>query len=80
MNKENILSEGFFDTIKKFFKSNPELKVLKKDKKFNDALSDLNNGQQKLEDIMNAEIEKYGLKRKPIKLQKCISVLAKQMQ
>ena len=67
MNKENILSEGFFDTIKKMFTQYPKLRS---DKKFNSALKDLNKGQQKLEDLMNSEIKKLGLKKKPIKLQK----------
>ena len=67
MNNKNIISEGFFDMIKKFLTQYPKLS---KDKKFNSALKDLNDGQKKLQDLMNTEIKKYGLKRKPIKLQK----------
>ena len=67
MNTINILSEGFFDTLKKYFTQYPKLK---NDKKFNAALKDLNKGTQKLEDLMNAEIKKYKLKKKPVKLDK----------
>tara|TARA_Y100000310_G_C20453986_1_gene702142 strand:+ start:64 stop:312 length:249 start_codon:yes stop_codon:yes gene_type:complete len=67
MNKNNILSEGVLDTLIKFLTQYPKLK---KSKEFQNGMKDLNKGQQKLEDLMNAEIKNLGIKRKPIKLQK----------
>ena len=67
MNKNNILSEGVLDTIIKYLTQYPKLK---NNKEFKSGLKDLNKGQKKLEDLINAEIKKYGLKKKPVKLQK----------
>ena len=67
MDKNNILSEGVLDTIIKYLTQYPKLK---NSKEFKSGLKDLNKGQQKLEDLINAEIKKYDLKRKPVKLQK----------
>ena len=65
MDKNNILSEGVLDTIIKYLTQYPKLKD---NKEFKNGLKDLNKGQQKLEDLINAEIKKHGLKRKPVKL------------
>ena len=67
MNKDNILSEGVLDTIIKYLTQYPKLKD---NKEFKSGLKDLNKGQERLEDLINAEIKKHGLKRKPVKLQK----------
>ena len=67
MDKNNILSEGVLDTIIKYLTQYPKLKD---NKEFKNGLKDLNKGQKKLEDLINAEIKKYDLKRKPVKLQK----------
>ena len=66
MNKTNILSEGVLDTIIKYLTQYPKLR---NSKEFKSGLKDLNKGQKRLEDLINAEIKKYGLKRKPVKLQ-----------
>ena len=66
MNKNNILSEGVLDTIIKYLTQYPKLK---NSKEFKSGLKDLNKGQKRLEDLINAEIKKYGLKKKPVKLQ-----------
>ena len=66
MNKTNILSEGVLDTIIKYLTQYPKLK---NSKEFKSGLKDLNKGQKRLEDLINAEIKKYVLKRKPVKLQ-----------
>ena len=66
MNKNNILSEGVLDTIIKYLTQYPKLK---NSKEFKSGLKDLNKGQKRLEDLINAEIKKYGLERKPVKLQ-----------
>ena len=67
MDKNNILSEGVLDTIIKYLTQYPKLKD---NKEFKNGLKDLNKGQKKLEDLINAEIKKYGLKKKSVKLQK----------
>ena len=67
MDNNNILSEGFFDTLKKYLTKYPKLA---KDKKFNSALNDLNKGRKKFNDLLNADIEKYGLDMKPVKFDK----------
>ena len=51
MDRENVLSEGFFDKIKSYFKDKKKLNLLKKDKKFMSHLDKLN---QNVDDI-----EKY---------------------
>ena len=66
MNKNNILSEGVLDTIIKYLTQYPKLK---NSKEFKSGLKDLNKGQKRLEDLINAEIKKHGLKRKSVKLQ-----------
>ena len=67
MNNNNILSEGFFDTLKKYLTQYPKLA---KDKKFTSALNDLNKGRKKFNDLLNADIKKYGLDMKPVKFEK----------
>ena len=67
MSKNNILSEGVLDTIIKYLTQYPKLKD---NKEFKNGLKDSNKGQKKLQDLINAEIKKYDLKRKPVKLQK----------
>ena len=66
MSKNNILSEGVLDTIIKYLTQYPKLR---NSKEFKSGLKDLNKGQKRLEDLINAEIKKYGLKRNPVKLQ-----------
>tara|TARA_Y100000310_G_C20347828_1_gene652836 strand:- start:263 stop:511 length:249 start_codon:yes stop_codon:yes gene_type:complete len=67
MNKNNLLSEGFFDIIKKYLIQYPKLA---KDKKFTSALNDLNKGTQKFADLLNADIKKHGFDMKPVKYRK----------
>ena len=67
MNKNNILSEGVLDTIIKYLTQYPKLK---NSKEFKSGLKDLNKGQQRLEDLINAEIKKHGLKIKTVLFQK----------
>ena len=67
MNKENLLSEGFFDTIKKLITKYP---VLKKDKEFQSNLKDLNNRLINIEKLTNQKIKKYGLKKPKLKIKK----------
>ena len=50
MNKENLLSEGFFSRLSKILGfSSKETKALKKDKTFMSSLKNLNKSQKSLE-------------------------------
>ena len=50
MNKRNILSEGFFDLLKKYLIQYP---TLKKNKQFKSDLKGLNSRLKKIQDLMN---------------------------
>ena len=51
MNKNNILSEGFFDKLFKIFKVDKSTQSkIKKDKKIKDGIKALNNSWSKIED------------------------------
>ena len=56
MSKNNILSEGVLDTIIKYLTQYPKLR---NSKEFKSGLKDLNKGQKRLEDLINAEIKKH---------------------
>ena len=47
-----------------------QIERLRRDLDLHKWIKDLNKGTQKLEDLMNNEIKKYGLKKKSIKLDK----------
>jgi len=49
MNKNSILSEGFFDKLKSFLKNKKALNLLKKDKKFMSHLDKLNTSVDNIE-------------------------------
>ena len=49
MNKNTILSEGFFDKLKSFLKNKKSLNLLKKDKKFMKHLNKLNTTVDNIE-------------------------------
>jgi hypothetical protein len=61
MNNENILSEGFFDSLLKIFKGHPELK---NNKKIKNNIKDLNKKVSNLEQMMNDELASFGSKEK----------------
>ena len=51
MNNNNIISEGFFNKLFKMFKiDKSDQSKIKKDKKINNAIKDLNNSWSKIED------------------------------
>lgn len=65
MSKDNILQEGIITgTIEKIFKKFIVPRTLKKDKKFNSALNDLNNSVSDLEKHINNEYKKLGSKKR----------------
>ena len=65
MNNDNILEEGIITgTIEKIFKKFIVPRALKKDKKFNSALNDLNNSVSDLEKHINNEYKKLGSKKR----------------
>ena len=49
MNKESILTEGFFDKIKKYFKDQKTRKKVANDPKVKKSIKDLNSAQEDLE-------------------------------
>ena len=49
MDKENVLSEGFFDKLKSYFKDKKIINSLKKDKKFIQHLDKLNTSVDNIE-------------------------------
>ena len=61
MSEENIIAEGLFDKIKKYFKDKKVLNKVKKDPKVKNNLKNLNNSQQKLEDLLNGYLKDAGL-------------------
>ena len=52
MDKNNIVTEGFFETLRKYLVKYP---TLKKDKKVKDGIKLLNNDVKELEKIFNRE-------------------------
>ena len=62
MNRNNLLSEGFFDKLKKFIKDKKVLKKIKNDLKVKNTLNKLNNSQEDLEDYLNKLLKDAGLK------------------
>ena len=50
MDKNNLITEGFFDTLRKYLIKYP---ILKKDKKVKDSIKSLNNDVKELEKIFN---------------------------
>tara|TARA_B100001094_G_C18193120_1_gene808679 strand:+ start:1113 stop:1340 length:228 start_codon:yes stop_codon:yes gene_type:complete len=65
MNSNNILSEGFFDTLRKYLVQYP---ALKKNKKLKSDLKNLNSSIKKIEDLMNKERQKINPKAKKAKI------------
>jgi hypothetical protein len=61
MGLNNILSEGFFDSLLKIFKRHPELK---NNKKIKNDIKDLNKKVSNLEKMMNDELAGFGSKKK----------------
>ena len=61
MGLNNILSEGFFDSLLKIFKRHPELK---NNKKIKNDIKDLNKKVSNLEKMMNDELAGFGSKEK----------------
>ena len=68
MNKSNLINERFFDKLIKKIKDKSIVKKLKKDKKLNTHLSNLNKTTQSFEDELNGYLKSAG--EKPIKLDK----------
>ena len=65
MDENNILKEGIITgTIEKIFKKFIVPRTLKKDKKFNSALNDLNDSVSDLEKYINDEYKKMGSKKR----------------
>ena len=65
MDENNILQEGIITgTIEKIFKKFIVPRTLKKDKKFNSALNDLNDSVSDLEKYINDEYKKMGSKKR----------------
>ena len=66
MKTNNIIKEGFFDNLLQIIKVFPQLK---NKSKIQTDINNLNKKVAKLEKMMNAEMKKYGSKKK-IKLNK----------
>ena len=49
MDKDNVLSEGFFDKLKSFIQNRKKLNILKKDKTFIGHLKKLNKSVDSIE-------------------------------
>jgi 16S rRNA A1518/A1519 N6-dimethyltransferase RsmA/KsgA/DIM1 with predicted DNA glycosylase/AP lyase activity len=65
MNKQNVLSEGFFDKVKKFFGlSKQEESGLKRNKKLRKSLRDLNKEVIDLEKDIQKHFDELGIKQK----------------
>ncbi len=60
MNKNSILSEGFFSDLFKIFKQYPKLK---NNTKLKSDIKDLNKGVKSIEDRLNDELKSYGSKK-----------------
>ena len=67
MDKNNILNEGFFETLKKYLIKYP---ALKKNKKITDKIKSMNIKVSELEKLFDKEFKRLGAKNKPIKLSK----------
>ena len=67
MDKNNIISEGFFDTLKKYLVKYP---TIRKDKKVKDSIKSLNNDVKELEKLLNKRFKELDPKHKSIKLSK----------
>ena len=67
MDKNNLITEGFFDTLRKYLIKYP---ILKKDKKVKDSIKSLNNDVKELEKIFNKRFKELDPKHKSIKLSK----------
>ena len=67
MDKNNIISEGFFDTLKKYLVKYP---IIRKDKKVKDSIKSLNNDVKELEKLLNKRFKELDPKHKSIKLSK----------
>ena len=63
MNKESILTEGFFDKIQKYFKDKKIRKKVANDPKVKSKLKDLNSSQQSLEDLLNGYLKDVKLSK-----------------
>ena len=61
MNRNNLLSEGFFDGLLKIFKKYPKLK---NNKKIKGDIQNLNKKVSNLEKMMNDELASFGSKKK----------------
>jgi len=63
LDRKNILSEGFFDSLKKFF-NHPKLskqeKKMMKDPKVKDAVKRFNDAHDKLQNRLKELDKKYG--------------------
>lgn len=61
MDRQNLIAEGFFSNLFKIFKQYPELK---KNRKIQRDIRDLNKNVDSLEQMMNAELKKFGSNKK----------------
>ena len=65
MNKNNLLAEGFFNKIAKILRlSTSQEKQLKKNKKVQGILKDLNNDVAEFEKLASEAFEELGIDRK----------------
>ena len=69
MNRDNLLSEGFFDKLKKFIKDKKVLKKVQNDPKVKSSLNKLNISQKNLENYLNKLLKDAGLEQN-VKLSK----------
>ena len=69
MNRDNLLSEGFFDKLKKFIKDKRVLKKVQNDPKVKNNLNKLNSSQKDLENYLNKLLKDAGLEQN-VKLSK----------
>ena len=67
MNIKNIFNEVIFDNLKKILTKYPKLKG---NKKINDNIDDLNIHVDKLEDMINSELQDIDPRSKKIKIKK----------
>tara|TARA_Y100001938_G_scaffold102083_1_gene139414 strand:+ start:1087 stop:1341 length:255 start_codon:yes stop_codon:yes gene_type:complete len=61
MNRDNLLSEGFFDKLKKFIKDKRVLKKVQNDPKVKNNLNKLNSSQKDFEKYLNKLLKDAGL-------------------
>ena len=69
MNRDNLLSEGFFDKLKKFIKDKRVLKKVQNDPKVKNNLNKLNSSQKDLENYLNKLLKDAGFEQN-VKLSK----------